>query len=319
MSNTDTKIVPAGTLSGDMMNSPQMFEHMQRLAKVFCASSLVPDHLKKNNGADALLALQIARERNENPVTVMQSIFFIGGKASWSSTYMIARANKSGTFKGPIRWRSEGAGDDLVVTAVALMADTGEEVSAAVSMKMAKAEGWTKNSKYNTMAEHMLRWRSATMLVRLYCPEVLIGMQTQDELEDMKAAGQLRDVTGDGHASTADAVGAILGAGAPQPAANADPEPPAEPVAVEGEILPPEPAAKDWSLPANIVGQDKKLAALYAMLDEKTETPADVDTLWEAHEAFFAKLGDLKQSEANHRFGDRKITLAQGEQLQAAE
>jgi hypothetical protein len=79
------------------------------------------------------------------------------------------------------------------------------------------------------------------------------------------------------------------------------------------------PAAKDWSLPANIVGQEKKLLAIYAMLDGKSdgtnvESAAEVDMLWEAHEAFFATLGQIKKSAANQRFGDRKRALAQAEQ-----
>lgn len=81
----------------------------------------------------------------------------------------------------------------------------------------------------------------------------------------------------------------------------------------------PGPTAKNWSIPDNIVGQEKKLLAIYAMLDgkgggSKVETPAEVDQLWAAHEAFFDKLGDVKKSAANHRFGDRKIALAQAEQ-----
>jgi hypothetical protein len=50
---------------------------------------------------------------------------------------------------------------------------------------MAKAEGWTRNAKYQTMPEHMLRWRSATMLIRLFAPEVMLGIPAADELEDI--------------------------------------------------------------------------------------------------------------------------------------
>jgi hypothetical protein len=76
--------------------------------------------------------------------------------------------------------------------------------------------------------------------------------------------------------------------------------------------------AKDWSLPDSIVGQEKKLLAIYAMLDGKgdgatVETPAEVDMLWEAHEAFFDKLGTIKKAAANQRFGDRKRALAQAQ------
>jgi hypothetical protein len=178
-----------------MLTSPGLFEHMQRVAKVFCASTLVPAHLKGNNGADAFLALHIARQRGEDPVAVMQNIYFVQGKAGWLTTYMISRANKSGAFKGRIKWRTVGKGEEMEVTAFAIAADDGTECSATVSMAMAIGEGWARNAKYKTMQEHMLKWRSATMLIRLYCPEVMSGMRTADELEDMQ------DITDQGSAS----------------------------------------------------------------------------------------------------------------------
>ena len=53
-------------------------------------------------------------------------------------------------------------------------------------MAMAKAEGWTKNPKYKTMGAYMLRLRSSVLLIRTTCPEVLLGMQTADEVEDVR-------------------------------------------------------------------------------------------------------------------------------------
>lgn len=63
---------------------------------------------------------------------------------------------------------------------------TGELCEAVVSMEMAKAEGWLgkAGSKWITMPEQMLRYRSAMFLARLYCPEVVLGLQAADELED---------------------------------------------------------------------------------------------------------------------------------------
>ncbi len=53
---------------------------------------------------------------------------------------------------------------------------------------MAEAAGWTKNPKYRSMPEHMLRYRSATLLIRLYAPEVMHGYSTAAELRDISAA-----------------------------------------------------------------------------------------------------------------------------------
>lgn len=77
-----------------------------------------------------------------------------------------------------------------------------------------------------------------------------------------------------------------------------------------------QPAAKNWALPENVVGQEAKLAGIYRMLEERTETTGDVEDLYEAHESFLAKLTGLKKSEASKRFSDRKILLGQ---RQAAE
>jgi hypothetical protein len=52
---------------------------------------------------------------------------------------------------------------------------------------MAKAEGWlTKTgSKWITMPELMLKYRAAAFFGRLYAPEVLMGMQTSEEVIDI--------------------------------------------------------------------------------------------------------------------------------------
>ncbi len=178
---------PTQTAAADMLSDPAQFELAQRWANAFAASQLVPGHLR-GKPADCLIGLMMAKQIGDNPLTVLQNIYIVGGKAGWSATYMIARANQSGVFRGRITWDEEGAGQDLTVTAKATLAETGEEIRIAASMQMAKAEGWTKNQKYQTMPAHMLRWRSATMLVRLYCPEVMLGMATADELEDVSAA-----------------------------------------------------------------------------------------------------------------------------------
>lgn len=295
------------TGSVDILASQASFEHMQRVAKVFCASDLIPTHLKKNNGADALLALQIAKRMNEDPVSVMQNIYFVSGKAGWSASYMIARANRSGVFKGPIRWKTTGEGENMVVTARGRLAEIeGEDVEVSVSMKMAKAEGWVKNPKYGTMAEHMLRWRSATMLIRLYCPEVMMGMPTEDELTDSRYATSFRDVTGEGSATTADQVGAILGA--PQPAAvepEPDSAPASEPPAAEGEVLPPaKPELEDALMPEG-AGQEEITARIVDLI-KKAGTVARVNAIVAAN-----KQRTKTWTQANRA----KITIAADDRL----
>ena len=183
------QIVPAVGI----FSAPEKFEHAQRVAKVFSESALVPGHFQ-GKLANCLIALNIADRMGEDPLTVMQNLAVVSGKPCWQTQYMIARANKSGVFSSRITWASEGEAEKLKVTASAKLADSGEVVSIAVSMAMAKADGWVKNAKYQSMPEHMLRWRSAAMLIRLYAPEVMLGIQSAEEVED-QSAQVARDVT----------------------------------------------------------------------------------------------------------------------------
>jgi hypothetical protein len=182
--------VPRFAPTADVFSDPEAFEHAQRVAKVFASSNLVPQHLK-GQVADCLIAYQIARRLNEEPLTVFQNIYIVSGRPGWKTEYVIARANRSGVFKGRITWKASGKGGTLAVTAHAILAETGEVIDVTCDMDMARAEGWTKNAKYTSMPEHMLRWRSAAMLIRLYAPEVMLGMPIVEELETLPP----RDVT----------------------------------------------------------------------------------------------------------------------------
>ena len=121
--------------------------------------------------------------------------------------------------------------------------------------------------------------------------------------------------------TAADAPAAAAGSDS-KPEATGQPAPTStqQQASAEPQQQPPPPQEKpkkDWTLPPGVVGQEKKLAAIYAQLDgSKCQTPDDVDDLWEFHEAFLDKLG-TKKAEANHRFGDRKISLAQAQGAQA--
>src|SRR6266576_1579069 len=112
----------------DVFSDPASFEHAQRVARVFASSNLVPAHLK-GQVADCLIAYQIARRLNEEPLTVFQNIYIVSGRPGWKTEYMISRANKAGVFKDRITWESSGAGENLAVTAHATLADSGKKIN----------------------------------------------------------------------------------------------------------------------------------------------------------------------------------------------
>ena len=171
--------------NGSFLTDKGAFEHTWRVATAFSKSLLVPEHFR-NKPEDCMVALMMANQLNIDPYSALQNLQMISGKVGFSSAFAIALANDRGSFAAPITWDVEGKGENLVVTAKAILKKTKEEVKVSISMATAKKEGWTRNTKYQSMPEQMLRYRSATWLIRLHCPEVLLGMQASDEITDVE-------------------------------------------------------------------------------------------------------------------------------------
>jgi hypothetical protein len=157
-------------------------DHRYRLAKAFSMSGMVPPHFQGKPEA-CLVAMLYAEQLGEHPMLLFQEMSVINGRPNTSSRFAISRANKSGLLQGPITWKAKGQGDALEVTATATMRETGEVITATVTMKEAIADNWVKNPKYRSIPEQMLRWRAATRLINLYIPEVLFGLGVREEAE----------------------------------------------------------------------------------------------------------------------------------------
>lgn len=179
-----------------MLMDPSGFDQLYRVGKMLASSVLFPQHLREGTpeqaAANGALVMNMAMRLNEDPLTIAQQIYFVGGKPGWSTSYLISKANQHGVFENPIDWRIQGEGDSLSVTAFAKLAQTKKEVSFTCDMAMARAENWVKNPKYKSMPELMLRYRSAAALIRLYCPEVMVGVPAQIEVE---LNSEMRDIT----------------------------------------------------------------------------------------------------------------------------
>jgi len=168
----------------------QAFEEAQRIAKALASSTLIPQQFQGQAGyANCLVALTISRRIGMDPLMVMQNLHIIYGRPSWSSQFIIGLVNGCGRFS-PLRYDITGKGDTLACVAVATEHATGEDLRGPeVTMAMAKREGWaTKSgSKWQTMPELMIRYRAAAFWGRLYIPELLVGIQTQEEVLDVES------------------------------------------------------------------------------------------------------------------------------------
>ena len=168
--------------------STESFEFAQRQAKSLCTSELVPKEYQGNEGlANCMVALEMSKRMNLSPLTVMQNLNVIHGKPTWSSQFITSKILGCGRFKN-FDYIVTGKDNSLAVQCQAIRLEDNKLVKGtAVSMKMAQQEGWTRrNKKYETMPELMLRNRAATFFGRQYIPDLLLGVQSSDEVVDVE-------------------------------------------------------------------------------------------------------------------------------------
>ena len=171
------------------------WELLQRKATAFSKSSLVPKEFL-NNVPNCIIAMNMAQRMNANELMVMQNLYIVHGRPTWSSQWIIAMINGCGRFSplkfeitdlGEITWNNKKI-KNLQCIAWATEKETGERIdSAPVSIEMAIAEGWygKNGSKWQTMSEVMLRYRSASFFGKIYTPEMLMGLMTVEESQDV--------------------------------------------------------------------------------------------------------------------------------------
>jgi hypothetical protein len=177
-------------------SSADSYKLCHQLSEVFAASHLVPT-LYRANRANCMIAISMASRMQMDPLTVMQNLYIIQGKPSFSSQFLIASWNACGRFS-PIRYKWSEKRD--ACRAISKDLQTGEELAGTlVTMAMAKAEGWIDKtgSKWKTMPEQMLMYRAAAFLVRAYGAEIALGMSTTEEAEDVSGIRASDPTSGD--------------------------------------------------------------------------------------------------------------------------
>lgn len=189
--------------------SPANLERAEKIADKLAKSTIVPKDYQNNPG-NCFIALDIANQVGMPPLAVMQNLDIIQGRPSWSAKFVIASINNSGKYS-PLEYEFKDLGEKEVEyfenswvnqqktkvakkikiqdrSCVAYATNKNGKVlkSPAVSIEMAVKEGWfTKDgSKWQSMPELMLIYRSSSFFGRIYAPEVLLGLNTTDEIID---------------------------------------------------------------------------------------------------------------------------------------
>lgn len=185
---------PSSGLSVDVFADKEAFNQLVRVADAFSKTALVPEAYR-GKPADCMVAIDMANRMGMPPLMVMQNLYVVKGKPSWSGQACMSmiHANPRYMDAHPVFFGEKGT-DSRGCRIEAVRVSDGEKVCGTdITMAMAKAEGWLSNTKWKTMPEQMLAYRAAAFFARVYCPDALMGIQIEGEAED-STGGEKREI-----------------------------------------------------------------------------------------------------------------------------
>ena len=175
-------------LSTNVFSNSESFEEIFKIGKMFASSTLVPQAYQ-GKAMDCTIAVDMANRMSVSPMMVMQNLYVVRGKPSWSGQACKALVEGSGKFKNVKHvYTGEKGTDSWGCYLQAIRIEDGEIVKGTeVTIAMAKAEDWVnKNgSKWKTMPELMLAYRASAFFARVHIPNALMGMAVEGEAEDI--------------------------------------------------------------------------------------------------------------------------------------
>ena len=165
----------------------EQFQMAMQAAEMLASSSMVPTTYQNNPGS-CFIALNTALRLRMDPLMIMQNLYVVQGRPSWSGQFAIALVNICPKFE--LTWFEFRNGEDFQAgVRMCAQLKTGQHVYGTwVTPEMVKAEGWGK--KWQTMPEQMYKYRAAAFFARTNCPEALLGLRVEGEAEDMADKSQ---------------------------------------------------------------------------------------------------------------------------------
>lgn len=171
----------------NVFSDAKSFEMALRMSDCLSKSTVVPKDYQGNTG-NCMIAIEMAARINTSPMMVMQNLYVVNGRPAWSAQWIIAMINSSHRYKTELQFEFGHEQADGGLSCYAWAEDwNGHKVCGPkITMNMANSEGWVnKNgSKWKTMPDVMIQYRAASFFGRMNCPDMIMGIYSQDEVID---------------------------------------------------------------------------------------------------------------------------------------
>lgn len=165
-----------------MMDEGKMGALMRFAEQMSLSTVTIPDHLRGKPGDCLAIAMQ-ATQWGMNPFAVAQKTHIVNGKLGYEAQLVMAVAKASGAIRGAFRFEHRASvGNDFECRAGAVLAG---ETEITWGEWLAASQVTTKNSPlWKTNPRQQMAYLQAKNWMRLYAPEAILGVYSDDELTD---------------------------------------------------------------------------------------------------------------------------------------
>ncbi len=183
---------PAVATAAPSTLAPATFGELVEFAEIAARSQFVPKDYR-NHPEDILLAVQLGSEVGLRPMQALQNIAVINGRPAVWGDALPGLCKASTVYQDLIEtFENEDDPDFLIAVCIAIRRGS-TPVTARFSVMDAKRAGlWTKSGPWQTYPRRMLQMRARSFALRDCFPDVLKGLISVEEAQDMPApAGRL--------------------------------------------------------------------------------------------------------------------------------
>lgn len=180
-----TEVESKQPLTGNPFASKSTYLSMYPVAKNLAMSDMIPSAYQKRP-ENCMIAIDIANRMGVSPMAVMQQLYIVRGKPTWSGQACLGLI-KTAYKKFRVVYSGK-EGTDERACHIEVTDSDGQVLSGSkVSIQMAKQEGWygKSDSKWRTMPEQMLAYRAGAFFCRIYLPNQMMGFAVEGEAEDI--------------------------------------------------------------------------------------------------------------------------------------
>jgi hypothetical protein len=171
----------------DQYFNPQHWNVMKVMAETFIRSQALPAHIQ--NAAQLVMIMQTGNEMGFKPMQSINNLYIVNGRVAMQSQAMLSKILESGV---KLKWLT-----DTEKEAKVEFSGLGREpYTAAFTIEEATKAGLLQKprSPWTTYPKAMLRARAISLGARVFCPDIMNGTYTLEEVAEVTIDSEGREV-----------------------------------------------------------------------------------------------------------------------------